>query len=452
MATSDTLLHELRTWGITPSGSMQQKLGVSRSTLMRAVHALGDQIVSLGLARKTSYAARRSVRGNATPIMLYRIDESGTPHEAAVLYPLHTKGCALKFLEPTPWPLEDAMQEGWFDGIPYFLDDMRPQGFLGRHFAKNHAEVLTVSPDPQRWSEDDILYALSLLGTDTPGNYVLGDVAMRSVLAKEPPTPVRDEERENRYLQMALAAIAHGQAGSSAAGEFPKFTARRQTGERQAHVIVKFSGSDGSPAVQRWTDLLICEHLALSAIHKTLGLSAGVRAASSTIYQAGGRTFLEVERFDRTGARGRLALCSWAAINAALVGQERWTDGAAQLVQSKLLSPEGFEQVKRLWLFGKLIANTDMHDGNLSFTPGTLGLTLAPAYDMLPMAYAPGRGVELQDIRFEPMRPLPSERQAWLDALQAARMFWEDAAQDKRISAGFRSICEANACQLASMQ
>ena len=102
--------------------------------------------------------------------------------------------------------------------------------------------------------------------------------------------------------------------------------------------------------------------------------------------------------------------------------------------------------MQRLWLFGKLIANTDMHDGNLSYTPG---LELAPAYDMLPMAYAPGRGIELQEIDFQPMRPLPSERDAWQAAALAANKFWQTAEQDARISDGFRANCAANARKIA---
>jgi hypothetical protein len=139
-------------------------------------------------------------------------------------------------------------------------------------------------------------------------------------------------------------------------------------------------------------------------------------------------------------------VCSWATLNAALVGKlgTPWPQAAQDLVNAKLLPSESFEQLQRLWLFGKLIANTDMHDGNLAFTPG---LQLAPAYDMLPMAYAPVRGVEIQAQKFTLLRPLPSEQTAWTFAAQAASIFWRTAAQDARISDGFRTICEHNAQQ-----
>ena len=98
--------------------------------------------------------------------------------------------------------------------------------------------------------------------------------------------------------------------------------------------------------------------------------------------------------------------------------------------------------VQRIWLFGQLIANTDMHDGNLSFRPG---LELAPVYDMLPMGYAPVRGVELPIKDFVPPLPLPAETDAWLAAARAAGHFWDAAGGDARISKDFRAICTQNA-------
>jgi hypothetical protein len=442
MKTSDRLLNELRTWRMAPAGHLQQKLGISRATLMRAVKDLDEKIVSRGQARRTAYAARRPVRGSWSALTVYRIDQDGSAHEAAKLYPLYAQGCALEFLETPAWPLNGPMADGWFEGLPYFLDDMRPQGFLGRHFAQHNANLLQLNTDPKLWSEDDVLHALSLLGTDTLGNHVLGESAMRLVLAQPVEAATPDHECANAYTQKAITAMTAGQAGSSVAGEFPKFTAYRQIQNRLSQVIVKFSGSDGSPGSVRWSDLLVCEHLALSVMNQHLG----VPAATSSIYQFGGRTFLEVERFDRVGAQGRLPVCSWAALNAALVGKlgRPWPQAAQDLVNAKLLSGESFEQLQRLWLFGKLIANSDMHDGNLAFTPG---LQLAPAYDMLPMAYAPVRGVEIQAHKFTLLRPLPSEQAAWTIAAQAASTFWSTAAQDPRISDGFRTICEHNTQQ-----
>ena len=89
-----------------------------------------------------------------------------------------------------------------------------------------------------------------------------------------------------------------------------------------------------------------------------------------------------------------------------------------------------------------------MHDGNLSFksriSAETTPLDLTPAYDMLPMLYAPQRGVELPTVSFTPRLPMPAEREPWQDAATAAVEFWSRAADDARISAEFRTICVDN--------
>jgi hypothetical protein len=115
---------------------------------MRAVRALGPGIVSLGSARRTTYAARCAIRGNPAPLQLYRVDEVAEVHEAATVHPTHPAGCAVSFATDLGWPLDGTMADGWFDGVPYMLDDMRPQGFMGRHFARAHADVLQVPDDP----------------------------------------------------------------------------------------------------------------------------------------------------------------------------------------------------------------------------------------------------------------------------------------------------------------
>lgn len=442
MKSSEDLLRTLRTWQKLPAGQLLERLGVSRATLMRAVRELGPQVVARGRARRTAYAARRALRGSFQALPLYRIDPGGQAHDAAMLYPLHPAGCALDTPEPLGWPLDENMQDGWFEGLPYFLDDMRPQGFLGRHFARRYADLLQVSTDPKDWSEDDTLHALTLLGSDAPGHYVLGEPALRQWLADsgQHAPPVEDSQLSQAYRLKAEEAMAHGTAGSSAGGEFPKFTALREVAGKPVHVIVKFSGSDESPGTVRWSDLLVCEHLALRAVAGHLGLEAAV----SHIHQAGGRTFLEVERFDRHGRRGRSPVCSWSALNAALFGLpgRPWPQGGAALLKHGLIDTECLAALQRLWLFGQLIANNDMHDGNLAFKPG---LQLAPVYDMLPMGYAPVRGVELPVKDFVPPLPLPAEREAWGAAARAAGHFWASARDDARISKDFQAVCGQNA-------
>ncbi|MDE2593338.1 MAG: type II toxin-antitoxin system HipA family toxin YjjJ [Burkholderiales bacterium] len=442
MPTPQDLLMVLRTWHRLPAKQLVDRMKISRATLMRAVQALGPEVISRGKARRTAYAARRPLRGSMTPLSLYKIDREGRGHEVGLLHLTYPAGCALDFLQPFDWPLEEAMQDGWFEGLPYPLEDMRPQGFLGRHFARHHANLLQVSEDPRLWSEDDVLHALSLLGHDQPGNYILGEPAYRQWLeqSQQALAFLHDEQVQSAYLACADNAMAQGVAGSSAGGEFPKFLARRLVNGAPVHVLVKFSGSDGSPGTRRWADLLICEHLAL----QTVGQLLQIEASRSRVYQMGGRTLLEVERFDRHGLQGRSAVCSWASLNSAFFGLagKPWPVGAAALLKKGLIDEVSQTAIQRLWHFGQLIANSDMHDGNLSFVPG---LQLAPVYDMLPMAYAPLRGVELPPRTFAPSLPLPSEQAAWQFAAEAAVHFWDLASKDGRISESFRQTCAQNA-------
>jgi hypothetical protein len=209
-------------------------------------------------------------------------------------------------------------------------------------------------------------------------------------------------------------------------------------------VIVKFSGADASAAVRRWADLLVCEHLALEMLPTELGIAA----ARSAIRQCAGRNFLEVVRFDRNDAHGRQPLCSLTSINTALLSKSgvSWSVVAEALHRNSWLSAEAVSQIMRLWWFGKLIANTDMHEGNLSFRPG---LALAPAYDMLPMLYAPQRGGEVPPQIFHAPLPLPAEAVEWRAAAKAAMAYWTECASDNRISESFRAICSANTNILA---
>jgi hypothetical protein len=175
----------------------------------------------------------------------------------------------------------------------------------------------------------------------------------------------------------------------------------------------------------------------------------GVRASASRIVASAGRTFLEVERFDRHGRFGRSRLASLATLNAALIGEAStdWTVLAARLLAADLIDADDADRIAHLWWFGRLIGNSDMHTGNLSFEPRDR-LILAPAYDMLPMTYAPLAGGELPTRKFTPALPLPAQRPAWSAACAAAVEFWNLSAGDSRISRAFRSTCAANATSL----
>lgn len=313
MAPAEQLIDALRNRPNLPAADLTRHLGVSRATLSRLVRAAGPRILSIGRARRRSYAARRTLRGDAAPLPIFRIDEKGASEQVAELDLAYPDGCVVVFNGPSPWPLDDPMRDGWFDGLPYFLQDLRPGGFLGRRFARTHARALQVGDDPRQWTDDDVLHALSLLGADQSGNLILGEAAFRLWLDQihHNMECLAEEHVPDAYVELAKRMLQEGGVDSSVAGEFPKFTAVRMRNGAPCHVLVKFSGSGKAPDSRRWSDLLVCEHLAAQTLAKVRGLIA----EETSVVQAGDHTFLEAVRFDRHASRGRSSLCSWAAFN-----------------------------------------------------------------------------------------------------------------------------------------
>ena len=427
------------------ASDLAAEAGVSVPTLHRMLQQLGSRIVAAGKARRARYALRRALRGDSHDFPLYTVDETGIAEQIATLTPISPEGTWMS-LPASRWPVPKEALDGWWPGLPYPFYDMRPQGYMGRQFALQQHQPLAVPVNPEEWSDDDVLYVLSQQGSDVSGNLIFGQPAYERWLQTKlaPPAPVSEAMTGAMYAELAAQAVSMGVAGSSAAGEFPKFAAVRElSGMATPHVLVKFSGADDSTAVRRWADLLICEHLA----QECAGRMHGVAATRSRIVQHSGRTFLELERFDRHGQFGRSPLCSLSALNGALLGDGStdWSRLANRLGALDLLTQEEIERVRRIAWFGRLIGNTDMHLGNLSFRPGQT-LSLAPMYDMLPMLYAPlaGGEVPVRDFSARPPLPLPPQRADWLVACAAAMAFWEQAANERRISDAFREICSAN--------
>ncbi len=433
------------------ASELATQLGVSVPTLHRMLQEQGSAIIATGQARRTRYALRRPLRGSLSELPLYAVDAAGRASLVAHLALIHPQGSCMS-LAGTGWPVPEESRDGCWGGLPYPLIDMRPQGYLGRQLARAEHRALGVPANPDEWSDDDVAHVLSRIGHDVSGNLILGNPAFEHWQAGKLvlPQPIKLRAIGRAYARLAEQAIGAGVPGSSTAGEFPKFPALRElAGSATPHVLVKFSGADGSPAVQRWADLLVCEHLAL----EYAATLPHVASARSRVLTQGGRTFLEVERFDRHGPFGRSPLVNLGTLDAALLGSGTadWTRLANRLHAAGWLGSDDVARINHLWWFGRLIANSDMHTGNLSFRPhGHFGaLTLAPVYDMLPMLYAPLPGGEVPITEFEPPLPLPPQRAMWLAACGAAIAFWQRAASDGRVSEEFQRVCERNARALA---
>lgn len=441
--------HELRVRRLSDAATLAKSLGVSNPTILRIIQERGRDIVRVGTTKNARYALRRSLRGSADPIPVYKVDRNGKGSLLTYMDLAASTGIVLD-VHNMGWPTPPN-SSSWWDGLPYPLADMRPQGFLGRALARQIAQTFGVSDNPEEWSDDDVTYILTVKGSDTQGNLIIGDAAYQAFLQTiiHPIEAISEDRLSEKYIELAQIATQFGGGGSSAGGEFPKFTTKRNLeGASNPYVIVKFSGADDSASVRRWSDLLICEHLALDVIRRSDRLSAPI----SRIIEAGGRTFLEVERFDRIGELGRIGTSSLASLDNAYVGlgNGSWIDAAQRLVKEKVIPSNVLEDISIMWWFGKLIANTDMHFGNLTFMIEP-DITLSPAYDMLPMLYAPMAGGEVPIREFQLTLPKPQEQDTWSQAFSMAIEFWHVAANDARITERFREICKGNLTTLEAI-
>jgi len=198
----------------------------------------------------------------------------------------------------------------------------------------------------------------------------------------------------------------------------------------------------------------VCEHLALQTL-----AGAGIAASVSRISIGAGRVFLEVERFDRSPigpanpqGLGRIGMVSLLVYDAEYVGaMDNWAATANRMAERALLRPQDARTLRLLEAFGMLIANTDRHYGNISLLLQDDNWALAPAYDMLPMLYAPVGG-ELVPRNFaeRPPQPTAATLPEWGEAQALAIRFWHAAAGDLRVSGAFRAIAAHNARSLAS--
>ena len=205
--------------------------------------------------------------------------------------------------------------------------------------------------------------------------------------------------------------------------------------------VLKFSELPDSVVSERWRDLLLAEHLALQTL-----AAAGFAVAQTAILDDNGQRFLEVQRFDRIGARGRLGLFSLTTLDAEFVGQapDGWPVITHQLARQKIISREAAATAARLWAFGQLIGNNDMHNGNLSFLGTEPPYDLAPVYDMTPMAFAPQSGSGLRDT-LPPLKLRPGELAPaiWQEMLPLARNYLSRLAAEPRFSPRFRPCIAA---------
>jgi DNA-binding transcriptional ArsR family regulator len=431
--------------GVASSAELEALLGLSQPAVSRQLRELiaAGRVLRLGSTRGARYALLRPIEGIGSQWELRRVDAGGAVHTVGRLYSL---AADQYWFTPVSQP-DFAWGEVVTDGLPYFLQDQRPGGFLGRLVPARYPE-LGLPARVIDWNDDHYLQYLTRHGSDTVGDLILGDESFNEYveLIKQR-VPIAAEERVTAFPRLAREVMAGGMPGSSAHGEHPKFSALLRRGEGLQHVLVKFSPVMNTAVGQRWSDLLVAEHLAHEVLRE-----AGVPAARSQIHHFGNQAFLELERFDRAGAQGRVGVTSLFAIDTTFYGKlDTWVASATRLFQERRIEEQTLERVKLVWTFGGLIANTDRHFGNLAMFDRYDGkFRLAPVYDMLPMLFAPLHD-EILPRTFTPADPAAETLTVYPKARQLAEAYWRRVSRDSRVSQGFRNIAAGCAATLENL-
>lgn len=386
-----------------------------------------------------------SDKADMREISLLRVDPLGALHASGTLAFTGRPGSRLDGFRPD-W-LRDDFEAGQFPGIPWFLDDQRPYGFLGRQLANRLSVKLGMPSEVTLWCDDLVLDVLAAFGRDSPGNFVFGS---HNVGVMEPSlhTSITQAARQDSYSELAIAVRSASHVSSLVAGEQPKFTTIVLDEDGSVrHVIVKFSEAvENNPTARRWADLLICEHLASELLREQ-----GDTSSRTELIWSQGRLCLEVTRFDRVGPHGRRGCISLAAWSDAHDGErDGWPSAVARMGKGGWVAPGTLEATKRRWWFGLHIGNTDMHFGNLSFFLGdALPLDLTPSYDMLPTLYRPASNGAVLAREYRPAVPTPGEIDCWKLTACWAQDYWERVAAHNQVSVDFRQIAASNAASVA---
>lgn len=421
--------------GPADAQALGARLGVSQPTLSRVLSGMSARLVRIRSGRSISYALRDTTRG-FEDIPVYKIDPDGRVVTLGTLVPVRDAGYVMVQTDGVTLHSE---------GLPWWVLDMRPQGFMGRAYAAQHAANLGLPASIQEWSDSHAIRALLAQGHDATGNLLLGNLARERFLESPARAPIALGDRAPLYTELSRSAVANDLTWSSAGGEQPKFTAYAETPWGVGHVIVKFTLPQDNAITQRWRDLLLCEHHALEAL-----ASAGFPASQTSVVDGGGdgnkQRFLEVLRFDRVGERGRRGLSSLSAVDNEFAGlaMRAWPEVTAKLAADKHITDAAHRHTCLLYAYGCLIGNTDMHHGNLAFI-NTHGrpYELAPAFDMLPMAFQPRTGGQIVDTIAPTTLNAAVPPLAWRNALVIARDFLQRVQGDARLSSEFSPCLQA---------
>ena len=248
-----SLLNFLRAQGgVATSAELQALLGVSQPTVSRTLMPLmlAGEVRQTGAARARRYLLPRHIAGAGSESPVMRVDAQGQAMPFGRLVPLPGG----RF-----WVDEADGVSELHAGLPWFLDDMRPQGFMGSTFAQAHPG-LGLGADPRRWSTDEALKALVGFGDDLPGNLIVGAPAFaRFHTLGERTSQAASSGDYSRLAEQALQGVM---PGAPAGGEQPKFCTLTEGRHRRAHAkpVAPYRAGRRTPALAGGLRRADCQH------------------------------------------------------------------------------------------------------------------------------------------------------------------------------------------------
>jgi serine/threonine-protein kinase HipA len=183
-----------------------------------------------------------------------------------------------------------------------------------------------------------------------------------------------------RWLRMLIAP------GRSLGGARPKASV---LDSRKRLWIAKFPSANDSDDIGAW-----------EAVAHTLARRAGVVVADAKHERFASKhhTFI-TRRFDRTEEGGRIHFSSAMTLLERSDGEHgaSYIDMAGVLMQQGAHAPRDLEQLWRRMVFSVCISNVDDHLRNHGFLLEEAGWSLAPAYDMNPVAHGDGLTLNISE-------------------------------------------------------
>ncbi|MGN6479130.1 HipA domain-containing protein [Luteibacter sp.] len=435
----------LTRWGALQASELYRRVadhvGTERS-FQRAVKA-EPNLVSMGQAKRRAYALSRP---DVPPVPIVIRDQAGQDQTVATLVALVAGQWWVALTSGAPAWMRLGEREGMsgvFQGLPWFLEAFRPAGFLGRAWVREHAHAHGWTLDVNAWTEDQVIDAAIQQPWDWRGNVGLERIVETSG------EPMPAAARRALYAERARLVLDGVMVGASADGEQPKFTALVDdgVGYPPRSVLVKFSPPiAGDPAAERWGDIMVTE-----AVAAQMMLLHGISAAPTQVWRHDDRIWLETDRFDRVGWHGHVGMASLRSL-AQTFGytgpQHGWVGAVEHLERRGAVEEEQVKKARRLASIGHLLANTDMHMGNLSFLLAEREkpwLSVAPAYDMTPMRWVPTPSGTVPPLVSE-----PPPRVDDMDAVLIARDTWDEVSRHELVSPGWSQWAADRAQQLST--